>query len=355
MIGAGERGRATCKRLLIAVSWCVAVWLINPASAASLDKTDMVKFLTQSLCVDASGNVTSQIPIIEHCTAMRPQRGSDRAVYRKHDWPDRRLPRYSLLAHQASDSVLQGPAGKPVVEQTFDFGDFPGRLFGRFDRSDGGQVVLLVKGWASIVMTDDSTGGVQWFISNGCKHSIERGRKSWLLFNRNTPTGRWAHVVANAGLGRSAADCPQQFNLAYTRYRRARVLFPFRIVQGSTVTDTSRVLDVVVTDHFGGAATNPASNAHLERFYFARHLGWVRWERWNNSGNSAYAADRAMLIQRAQSLSASGRCPMVDFSNSPGPGWYEVDCRMWTTIVKRTKPWSVNEYHWRAFSDTGWK
>ena len=47
--------------------------------------------------------------------------------------------------------------------QTFDFGT-GGRAFGHFDggRGDGGQVMVFKDGWASFVLTEDGTAGVQW-------------------------------------------------------------------------------------------------------------------------------------------------------------------------------------------------
>jgi hypothetical protein len=342
-------------KLLIAISFVVIV-ASNIAFAASLSVDDMVNFLAQSLCLDASGKPTSQIPIIDNCTSMRPQRADDRAVYQKHDWPDQRVyPQYYLTGHQASDSVLVNSTASPVIEQTLDFGGDPDHRFGFMDANDGGQVVLIVHGWATAVMTQDAGAGVQWFTGNGCKRSVEDGRLSWLFFNKAVPTGRWADTVANLGLGHSASDCPQQFNLAYTRFRREQVVFPFRLVNGNTVTTSSRPLDVIVTDHFGGGnAANPAANPSLERFFFARHLGWVRWEAWKNGGSPAFATRWPAMLQQAKALNAARRCPVVDYSTSPGPGWHEIDCRIWTTIVRVTKPWSVRGYHWPALENADW-
>jgi hypothetical protein len=344
-------------RFLMGISVLVICSATFVACAASLNDNQMVDFLAQSLCVDALGKPTSQIPIIDNCTSMRPQRADDRAVYQKHDWPDQRVyPQYFLTGHQASDSVLANPKGRPVIEQTQDFGGDRNHQFGVMDANDGGQAVLLVDGWASAVMTQDAGAGVQWFIGNGCRRSVEDGRRSWVFFNEAVPTGMWADTVTNLGLGRSASACPKQFNLAYTRFRREQVLFPFRLVNGNNVTMTSRALDVIITDHFGGgAAANPASNPSLERFFFAKHLGWVRWEAWKNVEYPAFLARRAAMLGQAEALQAGRRCPAVAYSTPPGPGWYQVDCRMWTTIVRVTKPWSVRDYHWPVFQNADWR
>jgi hypothetical protein len=343
-------------RTIVGVMLFIMLGLIDTASAASLSESDMVDFLTQSLCLDTAGKPTSQTPVIDNCASMRPQRANDPATYQKRDWPNQLLyPQYFLTGRQESDSVLINSGDTPAIEQTLDFGGDSQHQFGYFDVNDGGQVVLLVGGWASIVMTQDATGGVQWFIGEGCKRSVKNGKLSWLLFNQAVPSGRWAAVVATTALGHSPSDCPQQFNRAYTRYRREQITFPFRLVRGDSVTVTSRPVDVIVTDHFGGAAPNPASDAHLERFYSARHLGLLRWERWNNGGYAPFASRQPSMVRQSEDLQASHRCPTVGFSTSPGPGWYLVDCRTWTTIVKLTKPWSVSDYHWRAVEDADWR
>jgi hypothetical protein len=343
-------------KLFTVIGFCTICWLIKPAFAAPLSNNDMLNFLTQSLCLDAAGKPTSQIPVVDTCTSMRPQRADDRAVYQKHDWPDARVyPHYFLTGHQASDSVLVNSTATPAVEQTMDFGGDPQHQFGYFDTNDAGQVVLLVDGWASIVMTQDLHSGIVWFVGKGCQSSPRTAALSWLLFNRTVPTGQWADVVANLNITHSPSDCPQRFNLAFTRYRREHISFPFRLVKGNDVTTTSLPLDVIITEHFAGAAANPASNASLERFFFARYLGWVRWERWENLSNVAIAPRRTTDIRLAQNLVPSRRCPAVAYSTSPGPGWYEVDCRTWTTIVRITKPWSVSDYHWGALENARWQ
>jgi hypothetical protein len=325
--------------------------VINTPSAAALTNADMVNFLAQSLCLNTAGNPTAQIPIIDNCTSMRPQRADDTAVYQKHDWPDRQVyPHYFLTGHQASDSVVISLTNRPVIEQTLDFGGDPQHHFGYFDSNDAGQIVLLVGGWASIVMTQDATGGVQWFIGSGCRGSVGGGRLSWLLFNQTIPSGSWAAIVPSLNIARSPSDCPARFNPAYTRYRREQISFPFRLVQGNTVTMTMRPVDVIITEHFNGRSPDPALDTSLERFYFCNHLGWLRWERWENLA----VHNEPQFTERARDLNASARCPAVSYSTAPGPNWVRVGCRTWTTIVKPNKPWSVKDYHWKAVEDFNW-
>lgn len=285
---------------------------------------------------------------------MRPQRIDDKAVYQKHDWPDQRVyPHYFQTGHQASDSVVVPSAGVPTIEQTMDFGGDRQHQFGYFDANDAGQVVQVLAGWASIVMTQDGKGGVQWFIGSACRTSATGGRHGWLLFSQAVFTS-WTTTTASLNIAPSASDCPARFNPAYTRYREAQITFPFRLADGNSVNVINLPLDVVVSEHFAGAAANPALDTSLERLYFARHLGMVRWERWENLAAKAVGPRRIADIQLAQSLVASKRCPLIEYSVAPGPGWEQVDCRTWTTIVRQNKPWTVKDYRWRAFEGVNW-
>ena len=87
--------------------------------------------------------------------------------------------------------MMYGSAKNPIIEQTFDFGGDADHEFGLFDDADGGQVAVLVKGWASLIMTEDANTGVGWFIGEGCRHLREEAGLSWLAFNRDAPAGRW--------------------------------------------------------------------------------------------------------------------------------------------------------------------
>ena len=331
----------------IVITACTVLLITFSASAfaAPLSDRDMINFLTQSLCLDNSGKPTSQIPYIDDCKTMEPQRGTDQAVYFKRDWPDARFaPFYVLTGHQESDSALYGSVKNPIIEQTLDFGGDRDHEFGRFDHSDGGQVAVLVKGWASLIMTEDVTG-VGWFIGEGCRYSADGAELSWLAFNRDAPDGRWAEATSHLNLGHTSDACPQNFNVAYLRYRHDNISFPFRLVESDKVSNIRRVLDVIISEHYGGP--NIAQARHLERFFFARNLGWVRWERWENRA----VHNDPTIARRAQALVASDRCPPVDYSNSPGSEWMQVDCRNWTTIVRNTTHRTVSDLHWRALED----
>ena len=333
------------KTVITGCSLLVAIFS-NSTFAAPLSESDMISFLTQSFCLDNSGKPTSQIPYIDDCKAVGPQRGADQAVYFKRDWPDAHyVPHYLLTGHQESDSVMYGSAKDPIIEQTFDFGGDADHEFGQFDHADGGQVAVLVKGWASLIMTEDANTGVGWFIGEGCRHSREEAGLSWLAFNRDAPAGRWAETTSHLTLQHAPDACPQRFGEAYLRYRHESVSFPFRVVVDGKVSNTNRTLDVIISEHYGGA--NIAGASHLERFFFARNLGLVRWERWEN----LTVHKDPTIAQRAQALADGDCCPPINYSNLPGSGWIQVYCRNWTTIVRNTTHRTVSDFHWRAFEE----
>jgi hypothetical protein len=312
---------------------------------------ELIDYVVQSICVDDKGKPTRALPIENDCTESRLQRSDDIATYRKHDWPNTLNDPKVVGGYQASDSVLERRASRMLVVQTFDFGT-DDRVFGRFDggRGDGGQVLLFVGDWASFAMTEDGSGGVQWFIGETCRSPVDQDARflSWLVFSKGVREGRWLGVVAKLNITGNPNVCPSRFSDAFTRYRMDRVEFPFRIIEGPfSVTLARRNLQVIVSEHYGGS--NIATADHLERFYFAKSLGLVRWERWANGNlqqpQSARAAQRM--------LSQTARCPPIDQYGPPTQSWLLVDCRTWTSLVRQEEPWSVMDYRWNAVERLG--
>ena len=120
---------------------------------------------------------------------------------------------------------MYGTTENPIIEQTTDFGGDAENEFGQFDLSDGGQIAVLVRGWASLIMTQDGNTGVGWFIGQGCRHSREDAKLSWLAFNGDAPAGRWAETTSRLTLQHASDVCPNHFGVAYLRYRHESVSF----------------------------------------------------------------------------------------------------------------------------------
>jgi hypothetical protein len=334
---------------LLCVVWLSVVWLAagpDRALAQQLSRAEMLDYLVQSVCLDAAGNPSDLLPIEPNCVHRRLQTSRDLAHYRKHDWPDRSDPRLPVDGYQASDSVIEDRGHRMLVVQTFDFGDTR-RVFGKFDtgQGDGGQVIVLADGWASIVMTEDGGDGVQWFVADGCRSNPNSDQRylGWLMFRNDATSDRWRDIVTYLNKERAPGDCPWFFSTAFTRYRSGSVEFPFRIVDAAGgVTAENHRLDVIISEHYGGRSI--ALARHLERFYLAKGLGMVRWERWENPERS----DQRGIDQAATAFARSGRCPSLEMHERADRDWKLVDCRMWTNLVRAHGSWSVDDYRWKA-------
>ena len=320
-------------------------------STAQASAAKLIEYVVQSICVDDAGRVIAALPIDPQCVQSRLQHSDDVAIYRKHDWPNTLGDSRIAHGYQASDSVIETRSSGLIVVQTFDFGT-DGRTFGHFDRGrgDGGQVLLFIGEWASFAMTEDGSGGVQWFIGETCRSSVDVNARflSWLAFPGWVNETRGQAVVAKLNITSDPKTCPRQFNDAFTRYWLDRVDFPFRIIEGTSVVHSPRrKLEVIVSEHYGG--TDILTADHLERFFFAKNLGLVRWERWANSNLTQPAGVR----EAQRMLGQTTRCPQLDQYGPPNPKWLLVDCRTWTALVKQETPWTVRQFDWPALAGFG--
>ena len=334
-------------RLCLAAAPLVAGAMLSAASstavAQSLDETEMMRFLVQATCTDASGRQTGASPAEAACVNRSAQTPASPAGYRKHDWPAAVDAAAAPLGYQATDAVLSGPpqgqGDAVVVTQTFDFGGTGGG-FQTFNPAsgDGGQVIAITQGSASVFMTEDGGGGLQWFVGDGCQTGARPSELSWLLFRDDVVAGSWRADVARLSITRSQAECPAAFSSAYTRYIRARIAMPF-LAAGRPA--GSRTVDAIVSEHYDMPSIEQAG--HLERFFLGRDLGLLRWERWENAATNpqAYAA--------SAQLAGSGRCPGIALSDPPAQGWVMADCRMWTNIAP-VGQWSVGQFGWSGLS-----
>jgi len=334
-----------------ALAGLAATMLLTPqAVAQSMSSKELMSFLAQSVCLDDNGQVRRGLPIDADCLIRRAQSDGDLATYRKYDWPNSNEAVRRPLGYQASDSVIMHREGRTFVEQTFDFGDEK-RAFGHFDAGlgDGGQVLVVVDGWASAIMTEDGGDGIQYFIGPGCRTSTvpAAGELSWVFFNSDVERGQWNSTMARLNKGRSSSECPTVFNTALTRYRADTIDVPFRILDKfERLTEMIKPIDVIISEHYSGGQMTSAD--HLERFYFARDLGLIRWERWEN-----FAVPQPIaLVRMANEFADTGRCRPWAYSIAAGPQWQMIDCRNWTTLVPSTR-WSVGDYRWTALDALG--
>lgn len=297
--------------ILKAIAIVRKVFGLHPSHVATITAAEQMAYLVQA--VDASGALAT----ID--TAM---------TLRKHDWNSGANSGRGTLA---SDSVQDTRPNGPVAIQTFDFG-YTDAGFGRFDLADGdgGQVLQIVDGWASVVMTQDGGAGVQWFIG------AVNPRLGWLMF-RDDVTDQWQTITAALNDEGKPTSRPWLYNLAWTRYRKQPVTLPF-LLDG--LPSPSRVLDAIVCEHYSGPTVS-TSNA-MERFVFAKGFGLVRWERWVNPAIAAAPATAA-------AFAASGRLPPAPELDGLLPSqWVPADGRCWTNMCSYSTPQSVRQFGWQA-------
>jgi hypothetical protein len=306
--------------------------LVAPPFASLRAEADLSPFLVQSACLDAAGRVRpGATPLDADCARRRPLSAGEPLPYRKHDWPSAGREAAQPRGWQASDSLHGTLSGRPVILHILDFGDDPRRAFGRFDQGlgDGGNLLVTGPGGAAgAAMTEDGGGGVQWFGSPDCARL--GGPTGGWLFAVPPATEAWQARVALLGRAPGPQACPARFVPSLTRWRRAGMDLPVREPGNPAI--RMAAADVLVSEHFGRA--DVATAEHLERFFFARDLGFVRWERWEDRATSTQPA----IEERAARLAGNRTCPPLALSDPPGPSWAMVACRTWTNLVRATGP-----------------
>jgi hypothetical protein len=306
--------------------------------ATAADAATIRDFMIQNVCVDAAGAVLpgrNPLQAGPLCPKQRDLEPSENLPYHKHDHPSPDHARNLPLGYQRHDSVPVATAGLGiVVEHSFDFGPPDGRRFGGFDHgSDGGDVVVLSPGAASIGATEGG-GGPFGLWSGECSGALTAAAltRSWLIaeFAASGDAPLQGETVArlNGVLGGAVATCPRRLNAAFTRWRVAPFRYRAAPGQGEPIT-----LPTLISEHYGGA--DPATADHVERFYFTRELGGTRWERWQNvKGNARFSA--ALIAERAAEFAATGRCTAAE--PPAGAAMVVIDCREWTRIAPAADP-----------------
>ncbi|MBV9827799.1 MAG: hypothetical protein JO001_19370 [Alphaproteobacteria bacterium] len=293
--------------------------------------------MVQNVCLGAGGKpLSGRSPLDAGCTQQRDLLPGERLPYHKHDQPSPDERADAPEGYQRHDSIPVPTAGEGIaIEHSFDFGAGEGRRFGAFDAgSDGGDLVILSAGVASIGATEDGGAGFQLFVGE-CRGTVDATalRHAWIVADlaASQPGTLQGETVARLKDLRAAqqSDCPDRYSAAYTNWR----VIPFRYRaapgQGSPVT-----LTTLLSEHYGGM--NRANADHVERFYFTRELGGTRWERWQNvQGNQQASPER--ITQQAAWFAGTGRCSHADPPEG-GATMVLIDCREWSHIVPASDP-----------------
>jgi len=297
------------------------------AQGAPPEAAPMLPFLVQSICLDGGGRPMPGVLPFEPACQRRAPAQPGALPYRRHDWPVAAVAARDPLGYQASDSLLTRYHGRPAVVHALDFGQGD-RRFGVLDRGrgDGGNLMFLGEAAVFAAMTEDATGGVQWFRSPDCRQGGS-GMHGWLLFVWPA-TAQWQSQLVQLSIAPSPEICPPAFGPSYTRWRLARFPLPWREAATGAVGELPA--EAIVSEHYAGTSIQAAH--HLERFLLVRDLGLVRWERWENLALSRIAG----AAQQAERVEAQNRCPELPMTGAPGPGWVRTACRFWTNFVRAT-------------------
>jgi len=299
MLLAFRHAAAVC---LLAIG--LALGSAGAAFAAPMGRAEMAAFLAQTRCAD--GALEAAEP---GCAGARPQRASEPMLMRRHDWP-------APDGYQIVDSYVADDGAAFISSFSFaPYGAFTAR------NGDGGEVYVIDGDTVRIAATEDGgqMGVMQGFFGAGC------GGTGWVLFRADAPTGRWSEGVAHLK-GRPVGSACAASGSAFTRYRLEQVAMPF-IVGGRRADLT---FPTIISEHFN-AATLERSSA-LERTFMVRGVGRAIWEAW-----SKHPATVADLPQR---------CPGTAWSTPPAPGWFLVDCRYATNLVRADAAMSGDSYGW---------
>ncbi len=298
-------------------------------------------FLVESVCVDARNHVLVGVSPLDgpaRCVRQRKLGFGELLPYRRRDWADLNDRGRFPDGYQQSDSVPVLTTLGPAVVQATDFGD-PPRQFGQFETGDGGQVVFFTPDSASIGLTEDGAGGLQFFIGSHCTPV-----DAWVLVDNGFATQPAGQTVAR--ITRRQTACPDRLGYAFTRWSIQPVTFRYKA--GGKPGQVA--LSTLVSDHFGGHSVDAAGN--LERMYFTRELGYTRWERWQNLSRQDRPGDRRL----AASMAANERCAPEVGSPSTESNWVMVDCREWTQMVPPLAPGGDRPDFWldrlRGYAET---
>lgn len=325
--------RLGCAVGFSAVLLALAVGSGAAEEAVTADPATLRDFMIQNVCLDATGVVVpgaSPIDRDPRCIGQRDLRPSEPLPYHKHDHPGTTDRTAAPDGYQRHDSFPVETAGLgEAVEHSFDFGAGEGRRFGVFDEpSDGGDIVVLSPGRASIAATEDGGSGFLLWVGE-CDGPLAASalRHSWLIaeYNPSGPGPLHGETVARLGRARlGETTCPTRFVGAYTGWTVRPVKYRAAPGQGEPVT-----LATLISEHYSNAQRGRADQ--VERFYFTRELGGTRWESWvNRNGNAEHSA--ASAAAAAARFADSGRCSPAE-PPSGAISYVLLDCREWTRIV----------------------
>lgn len=325
---------------------------------------ELYDYLVQDVCLDASGEVTSNDPV--ECPRRRNLDVAEKAPYLLTDWD-----KGAQIAYQAVSSTPVLAAGGDVqimVSKTFP-DEISSDFSFKFDpsRGDGYDLIdINVKDFISFVRTFD--GGCKdqrWAstLDSRDERAPYAGLGGWLLFPLAPAPSAWSdvaskvHPIAKIQLSTAGTNpaCQSGENFAKTVWHPPQ----------DYVFESGKVLRAIKSEHFASPDLSSRENS-LELYYFTREYGFTRWEAWVPRRRCYTIAETtpegqlrphcepdrrpARVYQRdskkSSELDLRARCDRMivsetgqpDTASWGGQEWVRIDCRDNSRLVRLNEP-----------------
>ncbi len=285
----------------------------------------MYDFMVPDVCLDSSGNVTSEDPA--KCTNKRNIRIGESQPYLLSDFAARSPGWNQPYQRVASFPVLYGSEIR--IAQLRDFGRNSGitnGAFRDFDVSSDGYDILNAEGsYVSAIATRDPVTNKPNFmwLSPDCS-----AKDSWIFFPKNLTKGATSHTDAKLiGTYLPCSPNPNNYSLSLTVWNWYSDLIPYT---------SSKNLDTIQSWHHSGLnPSNTASNLHaMEVFRFTKEYGLTRWEGWltEEGGKDQFGFTLDQLKKSSEDYTYSQICDAGAPLDRYGYMFYRWGCRDWSFV-----------------------
>ncbi len=280
-------------------------------------------FLVPDVCLDASGNPTSQDPT--KCTKKRNLRIGESLPYLLSDF----------ASHPDWNQIYQHVGSFPMIyknevriAQLRDFGANSGHpgAFRDFDRDIDGYDILSSNGsYVSAIGTRDPETDQPGFAWTQPDCSM---KDSWIFFSNNAVKGVVDSTVAKLKGGiLPCTPTPNAYSTSMTVWNWYDVVLPYT---------SNKQLESIQSWHHSG--TNPTDATkdleHMEVFRFTKEFGLTRWEGWTTEGGamSLHKWTPEKLATEVAGSKMSKICDAGDPLDRFGYLMYRWGCRDWSFV-----------------------
>lgn len=281
-------------------------------------------FMVPDVCLDASGNVTSEDPA--KCTKKRNLRIGESIPYIISDFaghPDWN----QAYSYAPSFPVIHGKEVRVI--QFRDFGANSGHsstAFRDFDKVDGGDILSSNGEYVSAIGTRDPKTNKSGFVWAQPDCSL---KDSWTFFpNTLTKGGDSYNVAKLIGMYLPCVPSPDAYSISLTNYHWYTAPLPYT---------SNKQLETIQSWHHSGTSTDPFKNIDsMEVFRFTKEYGLTRWEGWTalqgSMPNHMEWETPEEVTQVVNDTKKSGICNQGDPLDRYGYMLYRWGCRDWSFI-----------------------